>query len=109
MNYSWPGNFRELENVIYRALKNLRLSGKRQLEFSHIDRFFNPEESLETEKPKSLQKQKTYDECLEHFEKNYFGYLNEAYSGNETKISQISERGRGFVRSRLKKYGLKNN
>ncbi len=57
LNYSWPGNIRELENVIERAVINMKLS-ENILEPGHIPEFI------------SLTKQETQNEKKPVFDKN---------------------------------------
>ena len=45
-SYNWPGNIRELENVLYRALKNMILENNNTLKPHHIEDLKNKEESL---------------------------------------------------------------
>ena len=102
-NYDWPGNFRELNNILYRALNEIRLEGKNTINGSHIvfHASFN-------------QSQKTIDSFLpdmqfEDLEKRYIIAIMKKAGGNETKAAQMAGFGNSRTRlqTRIKKYGIK--
>ena len=99
--YDWPGNIRELENVLYRTLKRIDLEGETELRFDHI-------EELSSAKGKASLKDeifsgKTYDKV----EGDYVRYVYERAKGNQSEMMrQFGFNSRSPVRKLLKKHEL---
>jgi DNA-binding NtrC family response regulator len=102
-NYDWPGNFRELNNILYRALNEIRLEGKNIINGSQIifpSSFNQPIKTIDNFLP---------DIQFEDLEKRYIIAIMKKAGGNETKAAKMAGFGNSRTRlqTRLKKYGLK--
>ena len=99
INYQWPGNFRELESVLYGALIDLRLEGKRKITGSHI-KFSESQEEYVDISVNSLIKYK-YDELLKIYLE---GALKNA--GNQSAAAHKIGMDRSRFRRKLVKYKI---
>jgi len=96
--YDWPGNIRELKNVVERAII---LAG--------ANPYITPEHltfSTNSKKDKGFELYFDHEPTLEEIEQHYLKLLLEKYSGHRLKVAQamgISERNTYRL---LKKYGL---
>jgi len=84
LNYDWPGNFRELNNVLYRAICELRLEGKNYIMGKHI--LFPAKE---------VNIPKLFDAYLlnlsfDELEKKYISLILKKAGGNETKARKFA-------------------
>jgi DNA-binding NtrC family response regulator len=82
-SYDWPGNIRELENVLYRALKNMILEGDNVLNYNHIENLDHHEET-------SNELEKFFaDKTHEDIEKMYMGYIFDKAGKNKAKAMRL--------------------
>ena len=100
MNYQWPGNFRELERVLYGALIDLRLEEKSKITGSHI-KFSESQEEYVDISVNSLIRYK-YDQLL----KIYLEGALKANDGNQSTAARMIEMGRSRFRRKLVKYNI---
>lgn len=85
--YDWPGNIRELENVISRAIIFMDIS-EQIIEYHHIGPLKN-EGTIETEKTfTGKQDLLPLKEMLEQFEKEYIKHVYEKNNYNKTKTAK---------------------
>ncbi len=81
--YNWPGNIRELENVVERAITLAKSSEITQYELP-------PEINSKETKPAEFERLKFSDakqKVINDLEKEYLLYLLKKYNGNVTKMS----------------------
>lgn len=95
--YEWPGNIRELENIIERAVVF-----SKQTVIQSIDIASPCSET--TEPDKSFQKAKS--EAVSHFEKNYIRSLLLAHQGNITKAAKAAQKNRRAFWELMRKYKI---
>ncbi len=101
INYSWPGNIRELENIIERAII---ISGEKIVVPEHLPReIFGVSPQIETG---SMPKVKG---SLWDMEKDLIQRALEGAGWNQTKAAQYLGISRDNLRYRMKKYGIRKN
>jgi DNA-binding NtrC family response regulator len=101
--YSWPGNIRELENVIERAFTFAK--GK-YIELHDLPSHFNkPDLAKYNFNDMSLKQVKR--KAIQKIERDYLVFLLKKYQGNVTKIAEESATTRRNTYRLLKKYSLK--
>jgi len=101
VSYEWPGNIRELKNVVERAI--ILSSNQKSIHPEHLT-FSNTSNNLSS--TFGIQLHYDHEPTLEEIEKSYLQILLEKYSGHRAKIAQalgISER---HTYRLLKKYEL---
>ncbi len=101
MSYSWPGNIRELEGVIQRALL---LSSKPTLEADDIDIPLSYE-SCDFEKEPSIG---SNGQIIRQLEKAQLANLMEAHQGNISQAAKTCGKKRQSLQRLLRKYGMNN-
>jgi len=103
LGYDWPGNIRELHNILYRVMSKLRLDERRTITGTDItfpSSFNRPIDHVNV----NLADMK-HDEL----EKKYIIAIMKKAGGNETKAAKMAGFGnsRTPLQTRLKKYGIK--
>ncbi|MEJ5165685.1 MAG: sigma-54 dependent transcriptional regulator [Thermoanaerobaculia bacterium] len=92
-SYSWPGNIRELENVLKMMII---MSDKNTIEVSDL--------------PVNFKTSKIYQtfplQTLEEFEAKYIKYVLSHTKGNKSKAASILGLDRKTLRMKIKKYGI---
>ncbi len=82
--YSWPGNFRELENVLYRSAKAVSIENRTVIVYNDIEELDQiTQEKIINIDDKFLNK--SYDEV----EKEYMEYLFGKANGNISKVVRL--------------------
>lgn len=109
-SYSWPGNIRELQNAVERAVV---LSTDGHL---HLEHMFDPSTRVEEEAPASAGDDRTsalwsspLSEAKRHFEKAYLEHLLEVTGGNVSEVARLSGRYRTDIHRLLSKYGVESS
>jgi DNA-binding NtrC family response regulator len=99
--YNWPGNIRELKNVIERAMI---LAGPEEIMPEHLNITGAPEQAPAAQ-PGAPQY--SMDMSLEELEKAHIKNVLEKTGGNITHASKVLGISRYTLREKLKKYGLR--
>ena len=102
-NYPWPGNIRELENAIERAVVMCRSE-----EIQVCDLPENITSRITSKDIPLFDEDDSYIDAkrkiIESFERNYFIRLLERCNGNLSKAAEIAKMDRSNLRKLLKKY-----
>jgi len=96
--HSWPGNHRELENVLYQAMKRMILDNKFTIKTAYIEKL----ENVPTEQRQFDFTGIKYDELAE----KYFRFIFKEAHGNQQRATYRAGLTRMKMRTRLKKYGI---
>lgn len=96
--YNWPGNHRELENVLYQAMKKMILDNKFHIKAAYI-------EKLENTPTRKMQFDFTGIKYHELAEK-YFRFIFDEAHGNKQNAAIRAGLTRMEVRTRLKRYEI---
>lgn len=99
MNYGFPGNVRELENIIERGVA---LSNGKSIEVAHLP------EDLRELSIRTFRKREGKIPSLEDQELAYIKWVLEEAGGNKTLAAQILGIDRVSLWRKLKKYGLES-
>ncbi|MFQ5651822.1 MAG: sigma-54-dependent transcriptional regulator [bacterium] len=98
-DYSFPGNVRELENIIVRAML---LENSHDLQVETIRScLIHPVTDAQPN-----YREMSFREAREIFEKAYFSQILDKAGGMMTKAATLAGLDRGYLRDKLKKYGL---
>jgi two-component system, NtrC family, nitrogen regulation response regulator NtrX len=102
-NHTWPGNFRELKNVIQRLL--ITHSGE-EIDGEEVGRALGKQitGSLDTLPPALFLL--PLREARDEFEKAYLTYLLEQTQGNVTEVARLSQMERTNLYRKLKSLGI---
>ena len=98
-NYSWPGNIRELENVVERIVA---LSSPGGISIDALpDYIRNPKVSqqLVSDQPKAIPN-------MDEIEKAYIHWILTQNNGQKQKAAEILGIGRSTLDRKIEKYGL---
>lgn len=105
LDYSWPGNIRELQNVIERAIA---LASSRYITIEDL-----PEEMIKREKeiPPAIDIHKPYEKAkkdlLDPFQREYLSKMLAETGGNVTNAARLSGLSRRAFQDLLKKHHIK--
>lgn len=102
--YDWPGNFRELENVLYRAVKRMKTNGDSFLKPSHIEDLLNRDISKQNGVKRDYSDIK-YDALREE----YLEYIRKKTNGKALQAEKLTGISRKTITRDWKKYDLKQS
>ena len=103
-NYEWPGNIRELENIIQRILS---LTENETIQIDDLpDELMEQRSETEDILISELPYKEAKDKSLERFSKLYFCNLLKKYDGNISKVARIAGTSRGMLYKILKRYDI---
>lgn len=103
--YSWPGNIRELENIISRAVIFMDI-GDRTIHYDHIINLTEENSSVENKISTSKVTNQSLKTALEQYEEQY---IKRAYKENDFNKTKTAKHLQISIRSlyyKLEKYGL---
>ena len=101
--YDWPGNMRELENVLYRAIKKIEAENKDTIYPNEIE-FLNIQTG-----DKDLSQHTNFERMkYDDLRKKYLTYAHNKTSGNQSRAEELTGISRTTIGREWKKYGLYN-
>lgn len=86
-NYDWPGNIRELENVISRAVIFMDVT-EEVIQYHHLPNLTNEPEETSMLNQKYLKERKTLQEAMEQYEKEYIYNVLKENDFHKTKTAK---------------------
>ncbi|MDM5222389.1 sigma 54-interacting transcriptional regulator [Peribacillus sp. NJ11] len=104
MNYHWPGNIRELQNMIERAMNRISWN-EDMLKIEHFDHLFNEEDQnnvieFNTDNPIEEAKKKAEREVIMEAFK--------VCDGNKTKVADLLKIDRSLLYQKMKRLNIRN-
>lgn len=104
--YDWPGNIRELENAIGRAIINMKVN-ETVLEAHHLPSLGSMRpSSLHPPLPVEAEAVKTYEEYYHDWEKQLLSQVMAKTGGNKTKAARLLNISIRSLYYKLEKYNL---
>jgi two-component system, NtrC family, response regulator AtoC len=105
MNYSWPGNIRELENFIERTVI---LNKNNEITIDQIPDHVKSKsnDGFDSEDPFQLDYNKSLTDMVDHYEKGLITEALNQYDGNKLKTASALQIHRSTFMSKIKKYEL---
>ncbi|MFC1693473.1 sigma-54-dependent transcriptional regulator [Candidatus Latescibacterota bacterium] len=97
-NYEWPGNIRELENLVERLLA---LSTKGKISVNLL-----PDHIKKPEQKQLVSDSDFHIPCMDDIEKSYIHWVLTQQGGQKQKAAEILGIGRSTLDRKIEKYGL---
>ena len=96
--YDWPGNFRELDNILYRSIKNAYIKNRCYLNASDIE--------VTTSKPHDCRLKRYQNMNYDIFKRDYFKQLYDMSGGIQVEAAKIAGISRHQVKYHWVKFGI---
>ena len=106
MSYDWPGNVRQLENLIERAIIMAKGNAITHIDFSDNKKIKKADSSYAVLAEFHPFK-KSKERLIKDYEREYFVNLLMKYRGNITQTSKISQVDIKTIRRKMEEYGLR--
>jgi DNA-binding NtrC family response regulator len=103
MKYNWPGNIRELENVVEHALVFSSANG---IMLQNLPEHLRKFESVSDETPLSLKDKIDYQGEIAEFEKSLIKWAHKKTNGNQVHMAEILGIPRTTLRNKMIKFNL---
>ncbi|MDN5301232.1 MAG: hypothetical protein PWQ60_746 [Thermoanaerobacteraceae bacterium] len=103
--YDWPGNIRELENVIGRAMINMKFSDIK-IEKKHIPRLYMDTSEVKRKLTEQIEHFKPLKEIMEEAEREILKNTLEKVNGNRSEAARVLGISLRNLFYKLKKYNL---
>ncbi|MBN2416886.1 sigma-54-dependent Fis family transcriptional regulator [bacterium] len=104
--YTWPGNVREVENVIQRVIS---MADSDYIEYEHLPSALRPEKTDNA--AEAFLEMRYHDakkQCLTRFSKEYFDRLLVIHQGNISKVAQSAGISRKSIYRILEEYDIEH-
>ena len=99
--HTWPGNMRELENVLYRAIKKTEANKKEAINPDDIEYLINRGKNDNYDSVSSYEGIKYYE-----LRQNYLTFIHTKTDGNQSKAEELTGISRATIARDWGKYGL---
>ncbi len=99
--YDWPGNFRELNSVLYNALKRMTINNDTVISESHIQGLLK-----NTVKKTGHTKRDYSDISYPELRREYLEYIHKKTNGNTLQAEKLTKISRKAITTSWKDYGL---
>jgi len=106
MSYDWPGNVRQLENLIERAIIMAKGNAITHIDFSDNKKIKKADSSYAALAEFHPFK-KSKERLIKDYEREYFVNLLRKYRGNITQTSRVSQVDIKTIRRKMEEYGLR--
>jgi len=106
MSYDWPGNVRQLENLIERAIIMAKGNAITHIDFSDNKKIKKADSSYAVLAEFHPFK-KSKERLIKDYEREYFINLLRKYRGNITQTSRVSQVDIKTIRRKMEEYGLR--
>src|SRR3972149_2578665 len=106
MSYDWPGNVRQLENLIERAIIMAKGNAITHIDFSDNKKIKKADSSYAVLAEFHPFK-KSKERLIKDYEREYFVNLLRKYRGNITQTSRVSQVDIKTIRRKMEEYGLR--
>lgn len=103
MKYNWPGNIRELENVVEHALVFSSANG---IMLQNLPEHLRKFESVPGETPLSLKDKIDYQDAIAEYEKSLIKWAHKKTNGNQVHMAEILSIPRTTLRNKMIKFNL---
>ena len=103
MKYNWPGNIRELENVVEHALVFSSANG---IMLQNLPEHLRKFESVPGETPLSLKDKIDYQDAIAEYEKSLIKWAHKKANGNQVHMAEILGIPRTTLRNKMIKFNL---
>ena len=99
--HNWPGNMRELENVLYRAIKKTEANNEDTINPDNIEYLIRSIKDNDSSKGPDFDGVKYYN-----LRQNYLTYIHTKTEGNQSKAEELTGISRATIARDWEKYGL---